>query len=267
MTATTTETTWFDVQTIGVEGKGWTETKEYYHRLPAKAEGVVREPVWNLSRQSSGLSVMFETDATEIRARWRLESAELTYPTMPASGASGLDLYARDAAGRWRWAGATRQIRSHEQEDVLAGGIDPGPHVFRIYLPLANVVQSLEIGVPAGATFTPLAPRAEKPLVFYGTSICHGHSASRTGMTHPAILGRRFDLPMINLGFAGSALMEPEVGELLAELDPAVFVIDPIPNMGAELVDERAESFIRNLRAARPSAFLSSSSSISTEVK
>src|SRR5262245_32357310 len=65
---------WYDVRLLGVEGKGWSENKAYFDRLPAKAEGLVRGAVWNLSRQSAGLCVRFATDATEIRARWTVTS-------------------------------------------------------------------------------------------------------------------------------------------------------------------------------------------------
>src|SRR5215469_3161818 len=63
---------WLDIRQLGVEGRGWNDTKSYYDRLPAKAEGVVRKPVWDLSHDSAGMCVRFVTDATEIRARWVL---------------------------------------------------------------------------------------------------------------------------------------------------------------------------------------------------
>ena len=243
---------WYNVQEIGVEGKGWTETKSYYDRLPAKAEGVVRDAVWQLSRQPSGLCASFETDATQIRARWELEGAGLDMPRMPEIAFSGLDLYSVDPAGRWRWAGAPASVGSKAAEAVLLETIEPGPHRYCVYLPLANPVICLEVGVPKGAAFKAIGPRTEKTIVFYGTSICHGYCASRSGMPHPMILGRRLDRPIINLGFAGQALMEPEVGDLLAELDPALFVLDAVPNMEAKLIDERAQAFVHKLRAARP---------------
>src|SRR5262245_26659623 len=43
---------WSDIRDLGVEGRGWNDTKSFYDRLPAKAEGVVRKPVWDLSRNS-----------------------------------------------------------------------------------------------------------------------------------------------------------------------------------------------------------------------
>ena len=73
--------------------------------LPARAEGKVRGDVWNLSRHSAGMLVRFETDSPTIRARYALLHAGLAMPHMPATGVSGLDLYARDERGRDRWLG------------------------------------------------------------------------------------------------------------------------------------------------------------------
>jgi len=106
--------------------------------------------------------------------------------------------------------------------------------------------------VPAGALIEPLAPRPGKPLVFYGTSIMHGACASRPGMALPAILGRRFDRPTINLGFSGNGRMDPEMGDLLANLDPIAYCIDCLPNMQPQAVAERTVPLVRRLRQSRP---------------
>lgn len=89
-------------------------------------------------------------------------------------------------------------------------------------------------------------------MVFYGTSITHGFSASRSGMTHVAILGRMFNREVINLGFSGNGRMEPEVTKIVAELDPAVFVLDCLPNMSAKDINERAAACVKMLRDAHP---------------
>ena len=63
---------WYDIRLLGVEGQGWNQTKEPFDRLPAKAEGVVRAPIWNLSRHSAGLCARFVTDSPSVHARWSL---------------------------------------------------------------------------------------------------------------------------------------------------------------------------------------------------
>ena len=93
---------WYDVRAWGVEGKGWAETARFFDRLPAKAEGVVPAAVWNLSRHSAGMLARFETDASAVHARYTLINTSLALPIMPATGVSGLDLYARDEQGRGR---------------------------------------------------------------------------------------------------------------------------------------------------------------------
>jgi hypothetical protein len=137
-------------------------------------------------------------------------------------------------------------------EAVVISGLAPGMREYAAYLPLYNGVESLEIGVPAGATFEALPPRSEKPIVFYGTSITHGASASRPGMVHTAILGRRFDRPVLNLGFSGNGKMDAAVGSLLTEIDAAVYVIDCLPNMGPADVAAKCGPLVRQLREARP---------------
>src|SRR5208283_2623951 len=164
------------------------------------------------------------------------------------------DLYARTDAGRWHWLGIGRPAQFPENTDVLISGVPAAKREYMIYLPLRNGVTSLEIGLPKGSAITPGTPRPEgsKPIVFYGTSITHGISASRAGMTHVAMLGRTFNREVINLGFSGNGRMEPEVIKFIAELDPAVFVLDCLPNMGAKDVRERVVPGVKTLRAAHP---------------
>ena len=242
----------YNVQDWGVEGRGWNDTKRYFDRLPGKAEGVVRPPVWSLSRDSAGMVARFETDATEIWVRYTLLSDRLAMAHMPATGVSGVDLYAKHEGG-WRWL-AIAQPTSKAMKLKLTEGLDPGRREYLLYLPLYNGVDALEIGVPEGAAFVPEPPRKEKPIVFYGTSICQGGCASRPGMLYTAILGRRLDRPVINLGFSGNGTMDASIGDLLGELDAAVYVIDCLPNMQAEAVAERTEPLVRQLRKARPEA-------------
>jgi dienelactone hydrolase len=246
-------TRWVNARDLDVEGKGWTNTKFLFDRLPSKAEGVVPQPVWELSRDSAGLLVRFTSDATTIQARWTVISSRLAMPHMPATGVSGLDLYVKADDGRWRWLGVGQPQENRVNTSTLVSGLPEGRRQFLLYLPLYNGVSSIELGVHEGRVIERTAARAEgsrKPIVFYGTSITQGGCASRPGMVHTAILGRRLDRPVINLGFSGNGRMEPEMATLLAELDPAVYVLDCLPNMSAAEVAKRVEPFVRTLRQA-----------------
>jgi hypothetical protein len=245
---------WHDVTTWGVEGRLWEDEERlrWFDRFPAAAEKTVPPSVWTLSRDSAGMAVRFETDAQTIRVRMKLLNEKLARPNMPATGVSGLDLYARDTTGRWRWVAVTKPEKLEFEADLIPGlALAPGRREYLAYLPLYNGVESLAIGVPEGAAFQGLAPRG-KPIVFYGTSITHGACASRPGMAHVAILGRRLDRPVANVGFSGNGTMDAAVGDLLARVDAACYVIDCLPNMDAKLVRERCAPLVKQLRAARP---------------
>ena len=244
---------WHDLTTLSIEGKGWTgtDTKTFYDRLPARAEGSVRDPVWNLSQDSAGICARFTSDATEIHARWSLRKKSLAMVHMAATGVSGVDLYVR-IGETWRWLGVGRPESFPDNEAKLCGDLPAGLREYLLYLPLYNGVTSVSLGVPEAASLEATPARKTRPIVFYGTSITQGGCASRPGTCHPAIVGRMLDRPAINLGFSGNGKMEPEIAQLLAELDPALYVIDCLPNMTADEVAERAPELVRIIRAARP---------------
>jgi hypothetical protein len=200
------------------------------------------------------MCVRFVTDATTIRARWALTESWLYLPNITAIAKSGLDLYVKTETGEWRWL-AVGQPTAQTNSVVLIENLVPGKREYLLYLPLYNGTEFAEIGIPSGAKISKAGswgPGTRKPIVFYGTSIVQGLSASRPGMVHTAILGRRFNWPTINLGFSGQGKMESEMATLLAELDPSVYVIDCLPNMVANEIRERVEPFVHKLRAAHP---------------
>lgn len=244
---------WHDIRQFGVEGRGWNDTKDFYDRLPAKAEGVVRKPVWDLAHDSAGMCVRFTTDATEIGARWAVMDSWLYQPNGTAIAVSGLDLYVKMDGG-WRWL-AVGIPKSQTNEVTLIKNLLPGKREYLLYLPLYNGTRFVELGIPTDCVIEKApawGPGERKPVVFYGTSILQGLAASRPGMVHSAILQRRFNWPVINLGFSGNGKMEPEMADLLAELDPSVYVIDCLPNMVADEIKARTEPLVKKLRAAHP---------------
>ena len=246
-----TDICWYNALSIGVEGMGWRETTGPYERLPAKMEGKLRPGVWSPRLSSTGMAIRFRTGAGKIFARWKLLKEQLDEPNFNRCAYSGLDLYGNDN-GTWRWVAATKNFEGQEPEVCIVEGLDAGERDYLLYLPLRNNLVQLEIGVPAGETIIPLPPPSGRPLVVYGTSIVQGAYASRPGMVYPAILGRRLGREVINFGFSGNAHMDLELADLFAELDAAVFVLYPMPNMTLELVVERMAKFLLRLRELRP---------------
>jgi lysophospholipase L1-like esterase len=246
-------TVWHNPEEWGVEGRCWPEQKRsrYYDRLPASAEGKVTGPVWGLSRHSAGMAVRFKTDSRFIKARYKLLTGSLAMPHMPATGVSGVDLYAKDSTGKWRWVAVTKPT-AQEISAVLIDKLEKQPREWMLYLPLYNGLETLEIGVEDGASFDGIAPREEGLIAFYGTSITHGACASRPGMAHVAMLGRRLDVPTLNLGFSGNGRMDLEVGEFFRQLDAAVLVIDCVPNMSPEEVTRKTVPLVNQIRESRP---------------
>jgi hypothetical protein len=242
---------WYDALEIGVHGQGWDDAAAPYDRLPASAEGKAPKSVWYLSHHSAGLAIRFQSDSSKIAVRWSVLHERLEMPHMPATGVSGVDLYARDG-DRWRFVSGGRPEKQNDNQTQLVGSAPPGWHEYLLYLPLYNGTTKLEIGIEKEAQIAKAQRAQGKTMLVYGTSIVQGGCASRPGMAYPAILGRRFDCPVINLGFSGNGEMEPEMAEIIRTVDPSVFVLDCLPNMAPEQITERIVPFVERLREKHP---------------
>lgn len=247
-----------------IEGQGWsgTDIQHLYDRLPTKAEKSVRPAVWNLSHDAAGLMIRFRASTDQVVVRYTV-SGEQALPHMPATGVSGVDLYGITSDGDELWCagkyafGDTIQYRFANLKPNDA--YHNKGREYRLYLPLYNAVQWLEIGVPTGVILTPLPVRNDKPIVVYGTSIAQGACASRPGMAWPAILGRKLDRPVVNLGFSGNGRLEKEVVQLLPDIDAKLYVLDCLPNLVATVgikpdeIKARISESVRTLRKQKPS--------------
>ena len=253
-----TEMQWRDAVSFEVEGKGWAQTAGPFDRLPDSSMAKVNSTAWNQSKDSAGLCIRFITDAPAVSVRWSLAKATLAMPHMPATGCSGLDLYSRAATAEWRFIGNCRPGKQDGNESTIEFPEGAkAKHECLLYLPAYNGTKALEIGVPAGSHIEKPAARPEglrKPIMVYGTSITQGGCASRPGMIWTSILGRMLDRPVINLGFSSSGDMAPPVGEVLAEVDAAAYVIDCTWNMGTgrEMFLDHVSKLVLAIRKTHP---------------
>ncbi|MBS0032032.1 SGNH/GDSL hydrolase family protein [Chitinophaga sp. 22321] len=249
-----------DNTVYALEGQGWKDGLDlYYDRLPQRAEDKVRTAVWNLSGNSAGLSLRFRTDADEIVVKYTVRGV-LAMPHMPATGVSGVDMYAKSIDGKWMWCAGkynfndtiVYRFSNLNKYDQHVKNTD-----YTLYLPLYNSVKWLSVEVPEESLFKPLPVRKAAPIVIYGTSIAQGACASRPGMAWTNILERKMERPVINLGFSGNGRLEKEVVDFVTEIDASVYVLDCLPNLigkeyrGAEL-KKRITETVKQLQRTHP---------------
>ncbi|MBC9929569.1 SGNH/GDSL hydrolase family protein [Chitinophaga qingshengii] len=224
-----------------------------YNRLPAKYEKTVRPVVWNLSRNAAGIAIRFRTNATTIGARWKvLNNTSLNH--MTATGVRGLDLYAL-VGDKWQFVNSAIPENSFNSERTILKKGDGAWREYVLFLPLYDGVDSLAIGVNAGAAIEKPQQSLlmdKKPIVYYGSSIAQGGCATRPGMAYTNILARQLQRPIVNLGFSGNGMFETAVGEAICETDPSLIVIDCNPNTAPELIHERAVKLVEQIRACKP---------------
>ena len=204
-----------------------------YARLPESAKGVVRDAVWNLSRNSAGVAIFFRTNSPEIEVRYTTTSKSYAMPHMPSTGVSGVDLYRVDGRGDWKYlpGGYSFKDQVTYKYNKLSVSPDGQAYEYRLYLPLYNGVQSMQIGVKEGSEFSFIPTSPLKPIVMYGTSIAQGGCCSRPAMAWGTIVHRKLDYPFVNLGFSGNGRLEREVLDYITQIDAALYIMDCLPNL------------------------------------
>jgi len=236
-----------------VRGLAWfAENQGRFCRLPLRAAGKVREPVWQLAQCPASARIAFRSNATSLSARFT--NADTGFMDhMACTGSNGLFLYS-GAPGRMRpWAVSRLDMSTVSCECTLFAGVEKKMREFRLYLPLYKGLESLELGLNRGTRVLPPSPLAvDKPVVFYGTSITQGGCASTAGSDFVSTLGRRLNLDVVNLGFSGNGQGEPELAELIGEIDASLYVLDYLANVDAPRLRRTLPRFVEILRRQRP---------------
>jgi len=233
-----------------------------YDRLPISYKEKVREPVWDLSKASAGITVRFHSNSTSINLKWTVLN-DLDMPHLASTGIKGIDLYTK-YNNKWRYvttAGALVGLKTYQNKSIPADSINEYELIknmssdfreYKLFLPLYDGVTKLEVGIDSAASIEKASPSAVKPIVFYGTSITQGGCASRPGMAHTNIISRKLDVDCINYGFSGNGRMETPIVELISEIDAHFYVIECMQNMNSEQVSERVRPLVDMIRSNHP---------------
>lgn len=226
----------------------WNEVSPNLWRLPQRYEGVVPKLVYDLSHQPSGARLRFRTDARSIWLNVKFPHINVTIFNMSKQGQMGLDYW---VDGEYRRA-FTPLVP--EGRFCFFDGLPQEQRDITVYLSQYAALDIVSLEVTDGATFTePLPYALDKPLAIYGSSITQGGASSRPSLAWPSILGRALNLDIVNMGFSGAALGEPELAEVMGDIDACAYILEWGVNV-ASAAKLRAVygPFLGIIRARRP---------------
>ncbi len=252
--AVSAQTKWHDAADLTVIGKP-IPTAKPFARIDTAVYKFNDKTIDRYANYSTGLAVMFETDSRSIKAKWTT-GGENSGANMAAIGQKGLDLYImRD--GKWVFAGTGSpkmgKAPFNQHEGTIVADMAEGAKQCLLYLPLFDRVDALEIGLDEGASLKPIDNPFRYNIIVHGSSITHGASASRPGMTYPARLGRANGWYTCNLGFSGMCKLQKEYARYLADIkDVDAFIFDTFSNPLADVIYANFNEFVDIVRAAHP---------------
>lgn len=201
---------------------------------------------------STGLAVVFSTDSRSISAKWTTASKSLGSNMTPIFH-SGLDLYIKKD-GKWVFAGVARPKTKGvtEHEFVIVKRMDEGVKECMLYLPMFNTLQSLEIGVDEGATINPIPSPFKHKILFVGSSLTHGASASRPGACYVARMGRMLNAETPNIGLSGKCRLDDFFANIVCATKADAYFFDTFSNSTKKHIEERLYNFVKRIATAHP---------------
>ena len=221
-----------------------------YDRLPISYKEIVRQPVWDLSKSSAGLSIRFITNSTKLMVNWEvLNNFQMDH--MPDTGIKGVDLYFKQGDD-WQYINTGRP-QGLKNKYTLIENMNSQIKEFKVFLPLYDGIKNIEIGIDSSSFIKKSEKNFKKPIIFYGTSITQGGCASRPGMVHTNIISRKLDVEVINFGFSGNGRMEKPIAELISSVEPLFYLIECMPNMiSPQNISERTIPLVDTIRDKNP---------------
>jgi lysophospholipase L1-like esterase len=214
-----------DLATL-VRGAAWTETTARGlrpHRLPAWVGRQLGDPqLAAMEAQPSGVRLAFATAATAVEVvlhPTRLAYRQVERPrgavdlvvdgaVLASEPLTGGDAVQTDLAT------GTSTLLPGAPQAVALGGLPAGDKVVEVWLPHNESVEVVALRADA-----PVRPAADdRPAwVHHGSSISQGSNAATPTGTWPAVAARWGDVDLRNLGFGGSALVDPATARVIRD--------------------------------------------------
>ncbi|MFH8935981.1 GDSL-type esterase/lipase family protein [Streptomyces griseosporeus] len=201
------------------------------HRLPEPARARCADPQLSLAEsQPSGVRLAFRTRATAVELDALATKRAYTGAPPRPEGVYDLLVDGRLTDRASVTGGNTVTI------DLATGSseLNPGPVGTLRFTRLPDRAKDVEIWLPhneitelvalrTDAPVEPLPDRGRKVWLHHGSSISHGSDAESPTTTWPALAASLGGVELINLGFGGSALLDPFTARAMRDT-PADFI-------------------------------------------
>ncbi len=242
-----------DATELGIHGHTQKSDKSPYYRFDHTPYKGFSKIIINYSKSPSGLYIVFKTNSSQISASWENVPHRMG-DNMSGILQHGLDLYIKDD-GKWKFASVGRVStlpQKNKRTRSLIKNLADGEKECLLYLPGWCQLTKLEIGIDEGATIEGLPSPFRHKVIVHGSSITHGASASRPGLTYTALMSRNLGIDFINFGFSGQCKMQPQFLEFLKTCEADAFVFDAFSNPSEQQIKERLNNFVAEMVKAHP---------------
>lgn len=225
-----------------------------FRRMPESVAKDVNPGVLRLHANTAGGRIRFRTDSPYVAIHTKMPSIG-KMPHFALTGSAGFDLYGKEEGERERYMGTfTPPFAIADGYESILRFSAAKMREITVHMPLYSEVSQLYVGLQEGAAILPPKPyKAQKPIVYYGSSITQGGCASRPGNAYQNPIARRLNADYVNLGFSGSAKGEQAIADYIAGLTMSVFVYDYDHNAPTpEHLQKTHEKMFLTIRKAHP---------------
>lgn len=242
------ETAVYDITSAPFSLHGMTKTEAGFIRMDETVAASVNEGVALFNYCPAGGRLRFVTDSPYVTLYVEGPEYEKFDGCMAPNGKAGFSLYETTGGGQ-----RLLHIFGPARETSFAFNTKATREI-TIYFPIYYAPTNVKIGLAADAFVGEAKPYTiQTPVVFYGSSITQGATASHPGNGYVSMLSRRFDFDYVNLGFSGNCKGEPAMANYIAGLSMSAFVLDYDHNApSVEYHRETFYPFYETVRNAQP---------------
>ena len=194
------------------------------HRLPAWARARADQQLLTAQAQPSGVRLVFRSAGTRVEVDAHRTTLALAGAPRRPDGRWDLVVDGELAARATSSGGTavvtdvttgTTQTREGPVGTVAFTGLPPRDKLVEIWLPHQETTEL--VALRSDAPVVPVPDEARPRWVHHGSSISQGSNAESPSTTWAALAAARGGVELVNLGFSGSAMLDPFVARVVRD--------------------------------------------------